>query len=113
MRVSCLLTLATAIWSSQASQSRISADVQQDFGQKPIPLTSIGGSDKTAVHIRNATSVSPTLFAELEELSRVVDITYCVGSVGAGIQPPFACPSRCGDFPSFELITVRPHPLLM
>jgi hypothetical protein len=51
-------------------------------------------------------TVSPELFVELEELARLVDITYCVGSVGLGIQHPFECPSRCGDFENFELVTV-------
>jgi len=50
-------------------------------------------------------NISATLFADLEELSRVVDIAYCVGGVGLGIQKPFQCPSRCGDFESFELVT--------
>jgi hypothetical protein len=56
-------------------------------------------------------AVSPELFVELEELARVVDITYCVGAVGLGIQKPFQCPSRCGDFENFELVTVyQPSP---
>lgn len=52
-------------------------------------------------------SVSPALFKDLEELSRIVDIAYCVGGFGLGIEKPFQCPSRCGDFESFELVTVR------
>lgn len=50
--------------------------------------------------------ISSELFADLEELSRVVDIAYCVGVTGAGIQKPFLCASRCQDFGSFELVTV-------
>lgn len=50
-------------------------------------------------------NVSAALFAELEELARVVDIAYCVGSTSWGISKPFSCLSRCSDFPSFELIT--------
>ncbi|PPJ58753.1 hypothetical protein CBER1_08375 [Cercospora berteroae] len=49
--------------------------------------------------------VSPELFRELEELSRVVDISYCVGSTSWGISKPFSCLSRCSDFPDFELVT--------
>ncbi|KAI7263828.1 hypothetical protein KC352_g9424, partial [Hortaea werneckii] len=45
--------------------------------------------------------VSPPLFAELEELARIVDITYC----SPAIAKPFTCLSRCKDFPHFELIT--------
>lgn len=52
--------------------------------------------------------VSPQDFADLEELSRIVDIAYCVGLTGTGIQKPFLCASRCQDFADFELVTVRP-----
>lgn len=50
--------------------------------------------------------ISADLFTELEELSRIVDIAYCVGLTGAGIQKPFLCASRCQDFEGFELVTV-------
>ena len=49
-------------------------------------------------------TVSTKLFHELEELARIVDISYCVGTTG--IQKPFLCASRCQDFEGFELITV-------
>ncbi|KAI7283866.1 extracellular lipase [Hortaea werneckii] len=45
--------------------------------------------------------VSAPLFSELEELARIVDITYC----SPAIAKPFTCLSRCEDFPQFELIT--------
>ena len=48
------------------------------------------------------TNVSLKLFAELEELSRIVDISYCVGTTG--ISKPFECASRCNQFPDFELV---------
>lgn len=48
-------------------------------------------------------TISQSLFSSLEELARVVDISYCVGSTG--IQEPFRCLSRCSEFPGFELIT--------
>ncbi|KAI0482886.1 alpha/beta-hydrolase [Xylariaceae sp. FL0804] len=47
--------------------------------------------------------ISVGLFAALERLSRLVDITYCVGTTG--ISRPFSCISRCKDFPALELIT--------
>ncbi|KAL6716514.1 hypothetical protein ACLMJK_006081 [Lecanora helva] len=50
-------------------------------------------------------TISGELFNDLEELSRVVDISYCVGTTGLGIQKPFLCASRCEDFPHFELVT--------
>jgi pimeloyl-ACP methyl ester carboxylesterase len=51
---------------------------------------------------KSSSNISLTLFAELEELSRVVDISYCVGTTG--ISKPFSCASRCNEFPSFELV---------
>ncbi len=50
--------------------------------------------------------LSAELFADLEELSRLVDIAYCVGSTGTGIRKPFQCLSRCHEFDDFELVTV-------
>ncbi|KAL8849264.1 MAG: hypothetical protein Q9221_005734 [Calogaya cf. arnoldii] len=49
-------------------------------------------------------NISIELFDDLEELSRIVDIAYCVGTAGFGIQKPFLCASRCQDFKSFELV---------
>lgn len=57
--------------------------------------------------LRHATldrSVSAELFTDLEELARIVDISYCVGLTGLGISKPFHCLSRCSEFPSFELV---------
>lgn len=53
-------------------------------------------------------TISRELFFELEELSRIVDVSYCVGTAGLGIQKPFECASHCGDesFKDFELVTV-------
>lgn len=49
--------------------------------------------------------ISHQLFVELEELSRIVDIAYCVGNPGLGIGKPFSCWGRCDEFPNFELVT--------
>lgn len=57
-------------------------------------------------YANNNTSVSTRLFVELEELARIVDISYCVGLTGLGIQKPFQCVSRCAEFEDFELLTV-------
>ncbi|KAB5536572.1 lipase [Coniochaeta sp. 2T2.1] len=51
----------------------------------------------------STTSISPAFFSSLERLSRLVDIAYCVGTTG--VQPPFACASRCRDFPSLHLVS--------
>ncbi|OAA65013.1 Lipase, class 3 [Cordyceps fumosorosea ARSEF 2679] len=45
--------------------------------------------------------VSPDLFASLERLARLVDITYCIGNTG--IVKPFSCLSRCAEFPNVTL----------
>ncbi|KXT01122.1 hypothetical protein AC578_10909 [Pseudocercospora eumusae] len=55
-----------------------------------------------ARHHRN---ISAALFTELEELARIVDISYCVASTSFGISKPFTCLSRCTDFPQFDLVT--------
>lgn len=58
-------------------------------------------------------TIPPSLFADLEELSRIVDISYCVSDLGLGIKKPFSCPSRCKDFENFELVkTWNTGPLL-
>src|SRR5271155_3829488 len=59
-----------------------------------------------AFAVNQSRNVSRSLFNSLEELARIVDISYCVGSTG--IQKPFRCLSRCRDFENFELITVSP-----
>lgn len=55
--------------------------------------------------------ISAQLFYELEELSRIVDIAYCVGMTG--ISKPFSCASRCSEFPDLELVsTFNTGPLM-
>ncbi|ETN38397.1 uncharacterized protein HMPREF1541_06432 [Cyphellophora europaea CBS 101466] len=56
-----------------------------------------------AQSIYEARNISQPLFESLEELARVVDISYCVGT--SGIQEPFSCLSRCDEFEGFELVT--------
>ncbi|ESZ99271.1 hypothetical protein SBOR_0312 [Sclerotinia borealis F-4128] len=46
--------------------------------------------------------ISLSLFHSLEELARLVDISYCVGT--SGIAKPFHCASRCDEFPGYELV---------
>lgn len=50
--------------------------------------------------------ISEPLFSSLEELARLVDISYCVSTTG--IQEPFECLSHCAEFPDLELVTVSP-----
>lgn len=66
-----------------------------------------------AKHLGGNKTITPKLFAELEELARIVDIAYCVGTAGLGISKPFQCVSRCAEFESFELVkTFNTGPLL-
>ncbi|KKY36810.1 putative triacylglycerol lipase fgl2 [Diaporthe ampelina] len=58
-----------------------------------------------------ANSVSTALFASLERLARLVDITYCVGTTG--ISPPFSCASRCKEFPDLRLASTWNTGVLM
>jgi hypothetical protein len=48
--------------------------------------------------------ISQTLFDDLQELARLVDISYCVGSTG--LREPFECLNHCKEFEGFELVTV-------
>ncbi|GFF27941.1 probable feruloyl esterase A [Aspergillus lentulus] len=47
--------------------------------------------------------ISEELFESLEELSRLVDVSYCVGTTK--IRKPFNCLSHCSEFQGFELVT--------
>ena len=66
-------------------------------------LVAIAHALHPAPHPSGSRNVSLALFNSLEELARLVDITYCVGSTG--IQKPFQCLSRCDEFPGFELVS--------
>lgn len=54
-----------------------------------------------AASAQQAPGVSTGLFASLERLARLVDISYCIGSTG--IREPFDCLSRCSEFPNVTL----------
>ncbi|KAK4937063.1 hypothetical protein LTR10_022186 [Elasticomyces elasticus] len=56
-----------------------------------------------ALLLANHKEISQETFESLEELARIVDISYCVGT--SGIHKPFKCLSRCSDFEGFELVT--------
>ncbi|KAK3192690.1 hypothetical protein K4F52_001044 [Lecanicillium sp. MT-2017a] len=43
------------------------------------------------------------MLASLERLARLVDVSYCIGSTG--VRKPFACLSRCDEFPNVTLAT--------
>ncbi|PLN84231.1 alpha/beta-hydrolase [Aspergillus taichungensis] len=69
------------------------------FTQAPYAQLAVGR------HVNNETqrTIPRKLFSSLEQLARLVDISYCVGSTG--IQKPFKCLSHCADFEDLELIT--------
>jgi Lipase (class 3) len=71
----------------------------------------ISGAFPTTFGRCESRNVSQTLFNSLEELARIVDISYCVGLTG--IQKPFQCLSRCDDFRGFELISTWHTGLLL
>ncbi|KAL7897556.1 triacylglycerol lipase [Trichoderma sp. SZMC 28014] len=48
-------------------------------------------------------TISVPLFASLERLARLVDVSYCLGT--SGIRKPFQCLSRCDEFPELTLAT--------
>lgn len=56
----------------------------------------------------NTRHISTELFNSLEELSRLVDIAYCVGTTG--IREPFECLSHCAEFEGLELVSVSVIP---
>ncbi|OAA45501.1 triacylglycerol lipase FGL2 [Metarhizium rileyi] len=55
--------------------------------------------------------ISSPLFADLERLSRLVDISYCIGNTG--VRKPFQCLSRCKEFPELSLATTWSTGFLM
>lgn len=68
-------------------------------------LLGSSGAEAGAAVTRETSPVSNKLFNSLEELSRLVDISYCVGTTG--VKKPFQCLSHCAEFPNLELIEVR------
>ena len=64
-------------------------------------MTSI---DESLISSHHDDTISEPLFSSLEELARIVDISYCVGNTG--IHKPFQCLGRCNEFEGFELIKV-------
>lgn len=69
-----------------------------------VRLAVPGGATGREEKKGGAGGVPTPFFASLERASRLVDITYCVGTAGTGIAPPFSCLSRCADFPSLRLV---------
>lgn len=76
------------------------------LGSLLASTASLAIPDQSAAEARDeltAESVSVSLFGSLERTARLVDIAYCVGTTG--VYPPFACASRCKDFPTLHLVS--------
>ncbi|KAI9734094.1 MAG: hypothetical protein M1818_007032 [Claussenomyces sp. TS43310] len=82
--------LPLLFWVALATSKPIATAFQHLLGGKGVVIAGHGNA-------------SLPLFADLEELARIVDIAYCVGG-GTGIQSPFLCASRCSEFPNFQLV---------
>ncbi|CAM1507252.1 Fc.00g068930.m01.CDS01 [Cosmosporella sp. VM-42] len=67
--------------------------------------------DEAATTAATTRAISMPVFAALERLSRIVDITYCVGT--SGVSKPFECVSRCDEFPTLSLVTTWNTGVLM
>lgn len=69
-------------------------------------LNAAQGHTATQVPISDnvASAVKPEtrLFAALERLARLVDVSYCIGTTG--VSKPFDCASRCSEFPEVTLV---------
>ncbi|KPM37097.1 hypothetical protein AK830_g9454 [Neonectria ditissima] len=92
------------VWALQLAFSVVglaSGQVQRPLGSDvgvPAPSTATG-------------PISMALFATLERLARLVDITYCIGTTG--VTKPFECASRCDDFPTLSLVSTWNTGVLM
>ncbi|KAG5963991.1 hypothetical protein E4U58_003307 [Claviceps cyperi] len=67
--------------------------------------------DQERTSLPSTSGISTSLFAELERLARLVDISYCVGNTG--VRKPFECLSRCNEFPGLALETTWSTGFLM
>ncbi|KAK6538287.1 hypothetical protein TWF694_011166 [Orbilia ellipsospora] len=96
-----LLAVATLLLAT--APSTLANPVTPNQAQIPILASSPSPSPQPP-HNSHHRTISPSLFNEFEELSRIVDISYCIGTPSPGISEPFICPSHCSSFPSFQLI---------
>lgn len=100
MRFSSIVPIFLATYAFKASAHPSETQYHLTQAQSPDRQTAEWNSN-----------ISIQLFAELEELARIVDISYCVGT--SGIWKPFECASRCDEFPDFELVdTFNTGPLM-
>ncbi|KAH6997562.1 Alpha/Beta hydrolase protein [Ilyonectria sp. MPI-CAGE-AT-0026] len=84
------------IWALQLALSV--GGLASPHGQQPL-----GNDPAIPAPSTVAGTISMALFATLERLARLVDITYCIGTTG--VSKPFECVSRCSNFPTLSLVT--------
>ncbi|KAK4230554.1 Alpha/Beta hydrolase protein [Podospora fimiseda] len=118
-RYACDNTVVQFIWQSQVGTNGSLTMIEKacpnsDIQQQPISSSSSNPLNPNGPKIKPPKSddgVSPAFFASLERLSRLVDITYCVGTTG--VSKPFSCASRCKDFPTLQLVRTWNTGILM
>ncbi|KAK7408151.1 hypothetical protein QQX98_009680 [Neonectria punicea] len=92
------------VWALQLAFSAVGLASEQ--AKRPL------GSDAGIPALSTAAGpISTALFAALERLARLVDITYCIGTTG--VTKPFECASRCSDFPTLSLVNTWNTGVLM
>lgn len=96
-----LLALASGTPAAAPAAHDITKSTYTDDSSPPQKHIVLQQQHQTPVVTSN---VSHSLFNSLERLARLVDISYCVGSL-PGVTAPFTCASRCADFPHVSLVT--------
>lgn len=95
MRSSLVSILAHALLSCQA------ASLYQYGASKSQSAQRQALDQERGSTLQQSSRISTPLFAELERLARLVDISYCIGNTG--VRKPFECLSRCKEFPELSL----------
>ncbi|KAK0734061.1 Alpha/Beta hydrolase protein [Lasiosphaeria miniovina] len=97
-----LLIGNSALGTADANPLAAVTDTEQRQRQQPLDKSRSHGYG-SASSPSTGSGVSVPFFASLERMARLVDITYCVGTI-SGLSPPFLCASRCKDFPTLRLV---------
>lgn len=98
-------TFAHPTFTTSSPSHQAASSISQRLGRSPHGQPTSNPSFISTSHpsaLNNDSTITLSLFHSLEELARLVDISYCVGT--SGITKPFQCASRCDDFPGFELV---------
>ncbi|KAG5983658.1 hypothetical protein E4U55_007582 [Claviceps digitariae] len=106
----CSIVIAHVLLPCQAASfyQHSGSESSQSVQAQALDQVRLSASDESS---RSSSSISTSLFAELERLARLVDISYCVGNTG--VRKPFQCLSRCQEFPELVLETTWSTGLLL